>query len=57
MRHRPPQVKQAMATIWGELIPASGRVVRDGPDFELYDGRFDPQRAGAVIDFHVPVEV
>lgn len=50
------QVKHAMATIWGELVPASGRIVVDGPDFELYDGRFDPQRAGAVIDFHVPVK-
>ena len=51
-----PQVKQAMAAIWGELIPASGLKVVDGPDFELYDGRFDPQKAGSVIDFHVPVE-
>ena len=51
-----PQVKQAMATIWGELIPASGLNVVAGPDFELYDGRFDPQKAGSVIDFHVPVQ-
>ena len=51
-----PQVKQAMASIWGELVPASGLKVVDGPDFELYDGRFDPQKAGSVIDFHVPVE-
>ena len=51
-----PQVKQAMARIWGELIPASGLKVVDGPDFELYDGRFDPMKAGSVIDFHVPVE-
>jgi AraC family transcriptional regulator len=51
-----PQVKRAMAEIWGELIPRSGLKVVDGPDFELYDGRFDPQMAGAVIDFHVPVE-
>lgn len=50
------QVKQAMAHIWGELIPASGLKVADGPDFELYDGRFDPHKAGSVIDFHVPVE-
>ena len=28
----------------------------DSPDFELYDGRFDPQQPGAFIDFHVPVE-
>jgi len=51
-----PQVKQAMAQIWGELIPASGVKVIDGPDFELYDGRFDPLKAGSVIDFHVPVQ-
>ena len=51
-----PQVKQAMASIWCELVPASGLKLVDGPDFELYDGRFDPQKAGSVIDFHVPVE-
>lgn len=51
-----PQVKQAMASIWGELIPASGFKLADGPDFERYDGRFDPQEPGAFIDFHVPVE-
>lgn len=51
-----PQVKQAMATIWGSLIPGSGRAVVEGPDFERYDGRFDPQQAGAIIDFHVPVK-
>jgi AraC family transcriptional regulator len=50
-----PQVKQAMATVWGELIPASGLKVAGGPDFELYDGRFDPLKPGSVIDFHVPV--
>jgi AraC family transcriptional regulator len=51
-----PQIKQAMGKIWGELIPASGLKVVDGPDFELYDGRFDPLKAGSVIDFYVPVE-
>ncbi|MEA1676163.1 AraC family transcriptional regulator [Nitrospirillum sp. BR 11163] len=50
-----PQVKAAMARIWGELIPASGLAVADSPDFELYDGEFAPTRPGATIDFHVPV--
>ncbi len=50
-----PQVKAAMARIWGELVPACGLSLADGPDFELYDGRFDPMTPGAVIDFHVPV--
>ena len=51
-----PQVRQAMAAVWGELLPASGLTPAGGPDFELYDGRFDPLKAGSVIDFHVPVE-
>lgn len=51
-----PQVKQAMAAIWGELLPASGLRLADGPDFERYDGRFDPMTPGALIDFHVPVQ-
>jgi AraC family transcriptional regulator len=52
-----PQLKSAMATIWGELVPASGLVVADGPDFERYDSEFVPTRPGAVIDFYLPVEV
>jgi len=51
-----PQVRQAMTQVWGELVPASGLKVVEGPDFELYDGRFDPMKAGSVIDFYVPVE-
>jgi AraC family transcriptional regulator len=51
-----PQVKAAMALIWGTLVPASGLKVADSPDFELYDGQFEPTRRGAIIDFYVPVE-
>lgn len=52
-----PQMKAAMATIWGNLVPASGLNVADGPDFDLYDGRFAPDRPGTVVDVHVPVAV
>jgi AraC family transcriptional regulator len=51
-----PQVKAAMQGIWGELIPASGLTLTGGPDFERYAGDFAPDRAGVVIDFHVPVQ-
>jgi AraC family transcriptional regulator len=51
-----PQMAAAMAVIWGDLLPASGLKTTEGPDFELYDGRFTPDRPGAVIDFHMPVE-
>jgi AraC family transcriptional regulator len=46
-----------MAKICGDLVPASGLKIADGPDFERYDGEFAPTRPGAVIDFYVPVEV
>jgi AraC family transcriptional regulator len=52
-----PQVKAAMAKIWGELIPASEFKLTGGPDFESYSGNFEPTRPGAVIDYHVPVVV
>lgn len=52
-----PQIKSAMATIWGELVPAAGLKVAEGPDFERYDGEFAPTKPGAVIDFYLPVEM
>lgn len=50
-----PQIKAAMALIWGELLPGSGLRLAEGPDFERQDGRVDPRQPGAVIDFHIPV--
>lgn len=35
--------------------PGLRLAVADSPDFELYDGRFAPNRPGTVIDGHVPV--
>lgn len=50
-----PQIKAAMAKIWGELIPAAGLPLAGLPDFERYDGRFAPEQPGANIDYHVPL--
>lgn len=50
-----PQIRAAMATIWGELIPAAGLKLAGLPDFERYDGRFAPDQPGASIDYHVPL--
>ena len=51
----PAQVRAAMQIIWGQLIPASGLAIADGPDFERYDGSVSPITPGATIDFHVPL--
>lgn len=50
-----PQVKAAMASIWGELFPATGLTLSETPDFEVYDGKLAPTTPGAIIDFHIPV--
>lgn len=50
------QLKGAMAKIWGELVPAAGLTVAEGPDFERYDSEFAPTKSGAVIDFYLPVK-
>jgi len=50
-----PQVKAAMADIWGRQIPASGLQVIDGPDFERYDGDFAPDQPDQIIEYYVPV--
>jgi AraC family transcriptional regulator len=52
-----PQVKTAMARIWTELFPASGFRLAARPDFERYGEDFEPNRAGSVIDFYLPVEI
>lgn len=52
-----PQIKAAMADIWGERIPATGLQTRDSPDFEIYDGSFSPGEAGQKIDYFVAVDI
>jgi AraC family transcriptional regulator len=51
-----PQLTEAFETIWGEMMPASKLRVADAPAFEFYGGDFRP-KAGAVLEFHIPVEV
>ena len=51
-----PQLKAAMPTIWGEMLPASGLTPVPAPDLEVYPHDFQPNRKGAYIDLHIPVE-
>ncbi|MGI4878279.1 MAG: GyrI-like domain-containing protein [Janthinobacterium lividum] len=52
-----PQVRAAMAAVWGVLIPGADLTVADTPDFERHHGEFAPTKPGATIDFHVPIIV
>ena len=51
-----PQLKAAMPVIWGEMLPASGLTAVPAPDLEVYQHDFQPNRKGAHIDLHIPVE-
>ena len=48
-----PQVTAAADVIWGERLPRSGRVLADGPDFELYPANF--RITDGWIDHYLPV--
>ena len=51
-----PQMQAAMREIWGERLPASGLVLAQVPDLEYYPENFEPGRAGATVEFWIPVE-
>ncbi len=43
-------------TIWNKMLPGLGLEVADAPDFELYDGRVDPQTGMGTVEVWVPVK-
>ena len=51
-----PQMQAATRKIWGELLPAGAFRLAAAPDIEFYPEDFRPDRAGAWIEWWVPVE-
>ena len=51
-----PQMQAAMKWIFSEGLPKSGRKPTGGIDLEVYGERFEPNKAGSIIDFYIPVE-
>jgi AraC family transcriptional regulator len=51
-----PQMQAAMQYIFSEVLPNSGRRPSGGIDLEVYGERFNPNKAGSVLDFYMPVE-
>jgi AraC family transcriptional regulator len=50
-----PQMQAAVKAIWGERLPKSGCKLAQAPDIEFYSGDFAPDRAGAWVEWWVPV--
>ena len=55
--HRGPvmAIQDTYTAIFGTWLPPSGYRRAEGPDFELYDERFDEEEMSGEIDIYVPV--
>lgn len=42
--------------IWEHWVPENQQMYREGPDFELYDERFDPKTSSGEVDVYIPVK-
>jgi AraC family transcriptional regulator len=51
-----PQMQAAMRYIFSDALPNSGHKPTGGIDLEVYGERFNPDKAGSVLDFYMPVE-
>jgi AraC family transcriptional regulator len=52
-----PQMQAAIREIWAERVPNSGKTLaRGAPDLEVYPDDFAPNRAGAWVEWWIPVE-
>lgn len=56
--HKGPaaQVGHTLNYIFGAWLPRSGKVLREGAEFELYPEGYDPTAADAEVDLYIPVE-
>jgi AraC family transcriptional regulator len=50
-----PQMQAAMKYVFSEALPKSGLKPTGGIDLEVYGERFNPDKAGSVLDFYMPV--
>lgn len=50
-----PQIRAALKMIWDALLPASGLLVRDAPDFEQYGPDYISGKSGSALNYHVAV--
>jgi AraC family transcriptional regulator len=51
-----PQMQSAVREIWGERVPKSGCTLVRAPDLEVYPDDFEPEKAGAWVEWWIPVE-
>lgn len=48
-------IRRTVNTIWNQWLPASGLKVADAPNFERYDGNFDPLTGNGGLEIWIPI--
>jgi AraC family transcriptional regulator len=48
-------IRATTHTIWSHGLPESGLTPSGGPDFELYDARFDPATGTGIVEIWIPL--
>ena len=49
-------IRRTVSTIWNQWLPASSLKAADAPNFERYDGKFDPMTGNGGFEIWVPVK-
>jgi AraC family transcriptional regulator len=51
-----PKIGETFDQAYHTWLPQAGHEPRGGPEFELYDERFDPQDPGSVFQLYIPIK-
>lgn len=49
-------IRRTWNTIWNQWLPASGHIPADAPNFERYDGKFDPVSGMGGLEIWLPLK-
>ena len=52
-----PQMRAATEAIWSKILPNTPHKLANGPDFEAYAEDFAPGKAGAIVEYYLPMIV
>jgi AraC family transcriptional regulator len=50
------ELPKTVFTIWNKSLSENALTVREAPNFELYDKRFDPKTGRGVVEVWIPIE-
>jgi AraC family transcriptional regulator len=50
-----PAIGETFQNAYHKWLPEAGHRLTGGPDFELYDERFDPQDPSSEFDVYIPI--